>query len=105
MNRDVVSGDSVRTETIGYRAFLLRVWTRAEGGDARASIRDVDTGEAHAFDDLDKLREWLGIEISTATVRGDAAASVGTHPGSSRVFGPRLSDDLHTHDDEAGQSG
>ena len=65
------------TEKIDYRAFLLRVWTRPDGGAARASIRDVETGETHAFDDLDKLRVWLGSEIHTTTARGDAATSTG----------------------------
>ena len=77
MNRDMVSGDSVRTETIRYRAFLLRVWTRPDGGDARASIRDVETGETHAFDDLDRLSEWLGVEIHTTTVRGHTDTPAG----------------------------
>ncbi len=83
----------MRSETIGYRAFLLRVWTRPEGGDARASIRDVETGESHAFDNLDKLRAWLGSEMHTTTTPG-------TRLGSSRAIGLLLSKDLNTHDDE-----
>ena len=63
----------MRTDTISYRAFLLRVWTTPEGGDARASIRDVKTGEAHAFGDLDRLREWLGREIDATPERGNTA--------------------------------
>lgn len=65
MTQDATSGDSVSAETVDYRAFLLRVWARPEGGDARASIRDVATGETHAFDDLDRFREWLEHEIHT----------------------------------------
>ena len=58
-------GGSLRTEPITYRAFLLRVWTRPEAGGPRASLRDIETGEAHAFDDLGRLREWSGREIDT----------------------------------------
>ena len=54
----------MRTRTIGYRAFLLRVWTRPDGGGPRSLIRDVETGETHAFDGLDKLREWLESETT-----------------------------------------
>ncbi|MEA2024160.1 MAG: hypothetical protein U9N79_07710 [Actinomycetota bacterium] len=95
----------MRTETIGYRAFLLRVWTRPEGGGARASIRDVETGETHAFDDLDRLRDWLGREVHTNAGRGSTVASTGTRRGSSRVSGPRLNDDIDAHDDEVAQPG
>ena len=52
-----------------YRAFLLRVWTPPHGTDVRASVRDVETGEAHAFVDLDQLSEWLNRQICTSTQR------------------------------------
>jgi hypothetical protein len=42
-----------------YRAYLLRVWVAAEGERLRASLRDVESGETHAFADLDELAEWL----------------------------------------------
>ena len=93
----------MRTETIGYRAFLLRVWTRPEGGDARASIRDVETGETHAFDDLDRLREWLGAEICTTSKRRSTVTNRGTQSGAARVTRPRVGDDADTLDGESGE--
>ena len=52
-----------------YRAFLLRVWTTPRGTQARASVRDVETGEAQAFANLDQLSEWLNREMCTSTQR------------------------------------
>jgi hypothetical protein len=60
-----------------YRAYLLRVWTPAGDGDVRASIRDVETGETHAFTDLDQLTEWLRGEVRTSPVPASPASPTG----------------------------
>ena len=52
-----------------YRAYLLRIWTRAGDGDVRASIRDVESGETHAFTDLHRLAEWLRGEVRAPATR------------------------------------
>jgi len=52
-------GVSVSGRPTTYRAYLLRVWTPAAGQVVRASLRDVGSGETHAFADLDSLDEWL----------------------------------------------
>lgn len=45
-----------------YRSFLLQVWTDL-GGGVRASLTEVETGEAQAFADLEALGRWL--ELAT----------------------------------------
>lgn len=66
-----------------YRAYLLRVWRPAWNGAARASIREVESGEAHAFEDLDDLTAWLRAEVrsspSRATPRSAAGHSARQH--------------------------
>ena len=59
------------------RAYLLRVWTPAEGDDVRASIRDVESGETHAFADLDRLTEWLRGEVRTSPVPASPVSPAG----------------------------
>ena len=60
-----------------YRAYLLRVWTPAGNADVRASIRDVESGETHAFADLDRLTEWLHREVRTSPVPTSPASPTG----------------------------
>lgn len=48
---------------------LLRAWTLADDGDVRASIRDVGSGETHAFTDLARLTDWLSDELCTTPSR------------------------------------
>ena len=54
-----------------YRAYLLRVWTQEGEDRARASIRDVKSGETRAFRDLDHLDQWLHQEVRTNRLRSD----------------------------------
>ena len=53
-----------------YRAFLLRVWMRPRSVGARASIRDVDTGETRIFGDLAELHEWLDHQMRVEDNQG-----------------------------------
>ena len=77
-NDEVVdSGDlNVKREEVSCRAFLLRVWAGNQGHRVRASIRDVDTGETHAFPDLDDLHKWLNQQTRT---RAAQASKAGGH--------------------------
>jgi hypothetical protein len=45
------------------------MWATPDGNDVRASIRDVETGESHAFASLDRLGEWLNREMRTEMSR------------------------------------
>ena len=42
-----------------YRSFVLRLWQSAPGGDWRASVQDVQSGERHHFADLNQLQRYL----------------------------------------------
>lgn len=45
-----------------YRAFLVRIWDRAETADTRASATDVNAGTTHVFADLEELVDWMKSE-------------------------------------------
>lgn len=62
------------TTAITYRAFLLRVWTPANGSQVKSSVTDVTTGEVRVFPDLGHLCDWLGATAAGAT-RDDADVS------------------------------
>jgi hypothetical protein len=63
----------MRRRPPSYRAYLLRVWTLADDGGVRASIRDVGSGETHAFTDLARLTDWLNDEPRTTPSRPEGS--------------------------------
>lgn len=49
--------------------YLLHLW-RDEGGEVKASLRDVADGELRLFVGLDELREFLEASIDLAPASG-----------------------------------
>ena len=45
-----------------YRSYLLRLWKSATGEGVRIAVEDVETGESHAFADLERFSRWLDRE-------------------------------------------
>ena len=48
-----------------YRSYLLRLWKPANGEDARIAVEEVETGESHAFADVERFYRWLDRETDT----------------------------------------
>ena len=49
-----------------HRAFLLRLWRNHAGGDWRASLQTVYSGERHMFADLESLLAFLITELGSS---------------------------------------
>ena len=51
-----------------HRSYLLRLWCSSAGGVWQASLQSVQSGERHAFADLDSLLAFLVEVVQTAEV-------------------------------------
>lgn len=48
-----------------YRSYLLRLWKPVDREGVRIAVEDVETGESHAFADLERFYRWLDRETDT----------------------------------------
>ena len=56
-----------------YQSYLLRLWQEGSGGEKRALLQEVMSGESHSFPSLESLFDHLGRSQGQPEGKGMAA--------------------------------
>jgi hypothetical protein len=58
-----------------YRSYLLRLWKSVDGKGVQIALEEVETGQSHAFSDLDRFHRWLARETNTTRTPSQPAGN------------------------------